>query len=110
MRRSQLFCETLRQAPADVEVPGHALLIRAGLVQSLAAGIFSLLPLGERVRRKLETIMREEMDHIGGQEMLMPVVHPAELWQETGRWYKIGPEMVRFKDRGDRDMVLAMTH
>lgn len=110
MRRSQLFCTTLRQAPADVEMASHQFLLRAAYIQPLAAGVYSLLPLGFRVAAKIETILREEMDGIGGQELTMPVVHPAELWQETGRWYEIGPEMVRFKDRGQRDMVLAMTH
>jgi len=110
MRRSHLFCETLRQNPSDTDMAGHALLLRGGFVQPLAAGIYSLLPLGERVRAKIETILCEEMDAIGGQQISMPVVHPAELWQETGRWYDIGDELVRFKDRGDRDMVLAMTH
>lgn len=110
MRRSTLFGETLRENPADTEIAGHQLLIRGAYVQSLAAGIYSFLPLGERVRRRIENIVREEMDAVGGQEVSMPVVHPAELWQETGRWYDIGPELVRFRDRSDRDMVLAMTH
>lgn len=110
MRRSQLFCTTLRQAPADVEMASHQFLVRGAYVQPLVAGVYSLLPLGYRVAAKIETILREEMDGIGGQEITMPVVHPAELWQETGRWYEIGPELVRFKDRSERDMVLAMTH
>lgn len=110
MRRSDLFCETRRQAPADIDLPGHALLVRGGYIQQLAAGLYSLLPLGFRVVRKIEAILRQEMDVVGGQEIVMPVVHPAELWQETGRWYQIGPEMVRFRDRADRDLVLAMTH
>lgn len=110
MRRTKLFAETLRQNPADADVAGHQLLLRGGFIQPLAAGIYSFLPLGERVRHKIETILRQEMDRIGGQQISMPVVHPAELWQETNRWYDIGPELVRFRDRGDRDMVLAMTH
>ncbi len=110
MRRTTLFCETLRQNPGDTEIAGHQLLLRAGYIQPLAAGIYSLLPLGQRVRMKIEQILREEMDAIDGQEIQMPVVHPAELWQETGRWYDIGPELARFQDRGERDMVLAMTH
>jgi prolyl-tRNA synthetase len=93
-----------------VDVVGHQLLLRAGYVRQLAAGIFSALPLGLRTMRKIEQIIREEMDAIGGQELAMPVVHPAELWQETGRWYAIGDELARFKDRAGRDMVLAMTH
>ena len=110
MRRSMLFCETLRQNPADAEAAGHQLLLRGGFVQPLAAGIVSLLPLGERVRRKIEAILREEMDAAGGQEIAMPVVQPGDLWRESGRWQIIGPELARFRDRGDRDMVLAMTH
>ena len=84
--------------------------MRAGYVRQLGAGIYSLLPLGFRVQQRIEQVIREEIDAIGGQEMEMPVVHPAELWKESGRYAKIGPEMVRFKDRGGRDMVLAMTH
>ncbi|MBI2877936.1 MAG: proline--tRNA ligase, partial [Candidatus Tectomicrobia bacterium] len=110
MRMSQHFGETLRAVPGDVEVVSHQLLLRAGYIRQLAAGIFSYLPLGLRAMRKIEQIIREEMDAIGGQEITMPVVHPAELWQETGRWYEIGEEMARFKDRAGRDMVLAMTH
>ena len=110
MRMSRHFGETLRAAPADVEVASHRLLLRAGYVRQLAAGIFSYLPLGLRALRKLERIIREEMDAIGGQEICMPVVQPAELWQESGRWYSIGEEMVRLRDRAGRDMVLGMTH
>ena len=110
MRRTTFFCETLRQNPADTEIAGHQLLLRGGFIQPLAAGSYSFLPLGQRVRQKVEQILREEMDAIDGQELSLPVVHPAELWQETGRWYEIGPELARFRDRGGRDMVLAMTH
>ncbi len=110
MRLSHLFFTTLRDDPADAEMPSHRLLVRAGYVRQLGAGIYSLLPLGFRVSRRVEQVIREEMDRIGCQEMEMPVVHPADLWKETGRWYQIGPEMARFKDRGGRDMVLAMTH
>ncbi len=110
MRMSQMFGRTLREAPGDVELISHRLMLRAGLIRPLGAGIFSLLPLGWRVIRKVEQIIREEMDAIGGQELLMPVVHPADIWRETGRYDQVGPEMARFKDRGDRDMVLAMTH
>lgn len=110
MRRTHLFCETLRQNPADTDVAGHQLLLRGGFVQPLAAGIYSFLPLGQRVKRKLEQILREERDAIDGQAISMPVAHPAELWQESNRWYDIGSELVRFRDRGERDMVLAMTH
>ncbi|MCA1554287.1 MAG: proline--tRNA ligase, partial [Chloroflexi bacterium] len=110
MRLSHMFARTQREAPSDAELISHQLLLRGGYVRQLASGIFSYLPLGWRVIKKLENIMREEMDAIGGQEILMPVVHPAELWQETGRWQTIGPELVRFLDRAERDMVLAMTH
>lgn len=110
MRLSQLFFASLRDDPAEAEMASHRLLVRAGYVRQLGAGIYSLLPLGYRVQRRIEEIIREEIDRIGGQEMEMPVVHPAELWKESGRYAKIGPEMVRFKDRSGRDMVLAMTH
>ncbi len=110
MRLSHFFFTTLRDDPADVEMPSHRLLVRAGYVRQLGSGIYSLLPLGFRAAKHVEQVIREEMDRIGCQEMVMPVVHPAELWKETGRWYTIGPEMARFKDRANRDMVLAMTH
>jgi prolyl-tRNA synthetase len=110
MRMSTLFFASLRDDPAEAEMASHRLLVRAGYVRQLGAGIYSLLPLGFRVQQKIEGIIREEMNAIGGQEMEMPVVHPADLWRESGRYQKIGPEMVRFKDRSDRDMVLAMTH
>ncbi len=110
MKLSYLFGETLRQAPADAEFVSHQLLVRAGYIRQLGTGIFSYLPLARRVMDKIENIMREEMNAIGGQEMTMPVVHPAEIWKETGRWYQIGSEMGRMKDSSGRDMVLAMTH
>jgi prolyl-tRNA synthetase len=110
MRLSKLFFTTLRDDPAEAEMPSHRLLLRAGYVRQLGAGIYSLLPLGFRVNQRVEQVIREEMDRIGSQEMEMPVVHPADVWRESGRYQKIGPELVRFKDRGDRDMVLAMTH
>jgi prolyl-tRNA synthetase len=110
MRLSKLFFASLRDDPADAEMASHKLLVRAGYVRQLGAGIYSLLPLGFRVSQRIEQVIREEMNAIGGQEMEMPVVHPADLWRETGRYAKIGPEMVRFKDRSGRDMVLAMTH
>ena len=110
MRLSQLFFTSLRDDPAEAEMPSHRLLLRAGYVRQLGAGIYSLLPLGFRVSKRVEQVIREEQDRIGAQEMEMPVVHPAEIWKESGRYYKIGPELARFKDRGDRDMVLAMTH
>jgi len=110
MRFSQLFGLTLREAPAEADVLSHQLLLRAGFIRQLAAGIFSYLPLAKRSLVKIENIMREEMNAIGGQEMTMPVVHPADIWKETQRWYQIGTEMGRFKDKNNRDMVLAMTH
>ncbi len=110
MRMSQLFGQTLREAPADAEIPSHRLLVRAGFIRQLAAGIFTVMPLAHRSITKIENIMRDELNAIGGQEMTMPVVHPAEIWQETERWYQIGSEMGRFKDKNNRDMVLAMTH
>jgi prolyl-tRNA synthetase len=110
MRLSQLFFTTLRDDPNDAEMPSHRLLVRAGYVRQLGTGIYSLLPLGFRVNKRVEQIVREEQDRIGAQEMEMPVVHPAEIWKESGRYYKIGPELLRFKDRTERDMVLAFTH
>ena len=110
MRLSHLFFASLRDDPAEAEMVSHKLLVRAGYVRQLGAGIYTLLPLGFRVQKRIEQVIREEIDRIGGQEMEMPVVHPAELWKESGRYAKIGPELVRFKDRGGRDMVLAMTH
>ena len=110
MRLSHHFGSTLREVPANVEAISHQLLVRAGFIRQLGQGLFSYLPLARRSLTKIENILREEMNAIGGQEMTMPVAHPAEVWQATGRWYAIGPEMARFKDRKDRDMVLAMTH
>src|ERR671912_56818 len=110
MRLSHLFFATLRDDPADAEMASHRLLVRAGYLRQLGSGIYSLLPLGFRVQQRIEQVIREELNAIGGQEMEMPVVHPADLWRETGRYDAIGPEMARFKDRGERDMVLAMTH
>jgi prolyl-tRNA synthetase len=107
---SNLFGQTLRDAPSEAEVASHQLLVRAGFIRQLAAGIFTYLPLARRTLTKIENIMRSEMNNIGGQEITMPVVHPAELWKETQRWYQIGDEMGRFQDRTGRDMVLAMTH
>jgi prolyl-tRNA synthetase len=110
MRLSHLFFTTLRDDPTEAEMPSHRLLLRAGYVRQLGAGIYSLLPLGFRATKRVEQVIREELNAIGGQEMEMPVVHPADLWRESGRYDAIGPELARFKDRGERDMVLAMTH
>ena len=109
-RVSSLFGSTLRHTPAEADLQSHALLLRAGYVRQLATGIFSLLPLGWRALRNIEQILREEMDRIGGQELSLPVVHPADLWQATGRWHQIDATLARFRDRRERDLVLAMTH
>ncbi|MEL6253070.1 MAG: proline--tRNA ligase [Bacteroidota bacterium] len=110
MKFSNLFGRTLRDDQREADVVSHNLLLRAGYVRQLASGIFSYLHFGQKSMKKIEAIIREEMDAIGGDEIVMPIVHPAEIWQQTGRWYDIDESMVRFKDRGDRDMVLAMTH
>ncbi|MGE5894677.1 MAG: proline--tRNA ligase, partial [bacterium] len=110
MRYSKLFIPTLREAPSDAEAVSHTLLLRAGYVRQLAAGLYIYLPLGWKVMHKINAIIRQEMDTIGAQEVSMPVLHPAEVWQQTGRWQEIGDEMFRLKDRGGRDMCLGMTH
>lgn len=110
MRMSHLFGQTLRDAPTEAEVDSHKLLVRAGFIRQLGAGLFSYLLLAKRSLTKIENIMRDEINAIGGQELSMPVVHPADLWKETGRWYQIGSEMGRFLDKTGHDMVLAMTH
>lgn len=110
MRYSRLFIPTLKEAPTDAEAVSHKLMVRAGFVRQLAAGLYIYLPLGIRVVEKINRIIREEMNAIGGQEVTMPVLNPAEVWQQTGRWDAIGGEMFRLKDRGGRDMCLAMTH
>ncbi len=110
MRMSRLFGRTLRETPADTEMVSHQLTLRAGLVRFLGAGLYSYLPLGWRVVRKIEAILHEEMAAIDVQEMLMPVMHPAELWQATGRWDSVGSALVRLQDRSGRDYALAMTH
>lgn len=110
MRWSRFFIPTLREDPADAEVVSHKLLLRAGLIRQLSAGIYSFLPLGQRVALKVMQILREEMNAIGGQEFFLPALHPAELWKESGRWDAIGEEMFRLKDRKGADMCLGMTH
>jgi len=110
MRFSKMFIPTLREAPADAEAVSHILMLRAGFVRQLAAGLYILLPLGWKVLKRINAILKEEMDSIGGQELSMPVLHPAEVWQQTGRWDAIGGEMFRLKDRTGRDMCLGMTH
>lgn len=110
MRFSRTFIPTLREVPAEAEAVSHKLLLRGGFIRQLASGLYIILPLGFRVLEKINGIIREEMDRIGAQELLMPVLHPAEVWQKTGRWYEIGDEMFRLKDRTGRDMCLGMTH
>jgi prolyl-tRNA synthetase len=110
MRWSKSLIPTLKEDPADAEALSHKLMIRAGLVRQLAAGVYVYLPLGQRVMDKVNAIIREEINAIGGQEIAMPVIQPAELWQASGRWEAIGDEMFRLKDRNQRDMCLGMTH
>lgn len=110
MRTSQFPLSTVKEIPADAEIASHKLMIRAGLIRKLAAGVYNWLPLGLRVLRKVERIVREEMDKTGALELLMPALQPAELWQETGRWEKYGPELARLKDRHERDFCLGPTH
>ena len=110
MRTSQFFISTLKEAPSDAEIVSHKLMLRAGLVKRLAGGIYTWMPIGLRILRKVENIVRQEMDRAGGIELLMPAVQPAELWQESGRWEKYGPELLRLKDRHQRDFVIGPTH
>ena len=110
MRTSRYFLATLKEAPSDAELVSHKLMIRAGLIRRLAGGIYTWLPLGLRVLRKVEAIVREEMNRAGAIELFMPAVQPAELWQESGRWQKYGPELLRLKDRHDRDFCVGPTH
>ena len=110
MRTSQFPLNTVKEIPADAVIVSHQLMLRAGLIRKLAAGLYTWLPLGLRVLRKVENIVREEMDRAGALEVLMPALQPAELWQETGRWEKYGPELARLKDRHDRDFCLGPTH
>lgn len=110
MRMSKLFFQTLREVPSDAEIVSHQLMLRAGMIRQIAAGIFDYLPLGQIVKHKIEAIIREEMNAIGGQEVTLPMVHPAELWQQSKRWYEIGDDMARLQDRNGRAMCLGMTH
>lgn len=105
-----MFIPTLREVPADAEAISHVLMLRAGYVRQLASGLYMYLPLGLRVINKINNVLKEEMNAIGGQEISLPVLHPAEIWQQTGRWDAIGDEMFRLKDRTGRDMCLGMTH
>lgn len=110
MRASLYLISTLKETPSDAEVISHQLMLRAGLIRKLAAGLYSWMPMGLRVLRKVETIVREEMDRSGAQEVLMPAVQPAELWQESTRWEKYGPELLRVKDRHQREFCIGPTH
>jgi prolyl-tRNA synthetase len=110
LKRSEFFLPTLKEVPAEAEVVSHRLMLRAGLIRKVAAGIYTFLPLGFKVLKKIENIVREEMDKAGAQELLMPALQPAELWQESGRWFAYGAEMWRLKDRNERDFCLGPTH
>jgi prolyl-tRNA synthetase len=110
MKLSQLLVPTLKEDPSDAEVVSHRLLLRAGMIRQVARGIYDFLPLGLRAVRRVEAIVRDEMNRAGAQEILMPVVCPAELWQESGRWQRYGPELLRFKDRHERDFCFGPTH
>lgn len=110
MRTTQYLLSTLKETPADAEVISHQLMLRAGMIRKLASGLYTWLPTGYRVLKKVENIVREEMNNAGALEVLMPVVQPADIWQESGRWEQYGPELLRLKDRGDREFVLGPTH
>ncbi|KVG31792.1 proline--tRNA ligase [Burkholderia diffusa] len=110
MKASRFFIGTLKEAPADAEIVSHKLMVRAGMIRRVAGGIYNYLPIGLRSIRKVEAIVREEMNRAGAIELLMPAVQPAELWQESGRWEQYGPELLRFKDRKDNDFVIGPTH
>src|SRR5512137_842502 len=110
MRVSQFFISTLKEAPSEAELPSHRLMLRAGYIKRLASGLYTWMPLGLRALRKVEAVVREEMDRSGGVELLMPAVQPAELWQETGRWEVFGPQMLKIKDRHDKQFCFGPTH
>ncbi|SFN58230.1 prolyl-tRNA synthetase [Formivibrio citricus] len=110
MRTSQLYLSTLKEAPAEAELISHKLMLRAGIIKRLGSGLYTWMPLGLRILRKVENIVREEMNRSGAQELLMPAVQPAELWQETGRWEVFGPQMLKIKDRHERDFCFGPTH
>ena len=110
MRVSQLLLPTLREVPAEAEIISHQLLLRAGFIRKAAAGVYTLLPLGFKVIKKIEAIVREEMNREGAQEIIMPIIQPSELWQESGRWDVYGPELFRLKDRHGRIFCLGPTH
>ena len=110
MRTSRFFLATLKEIPADAEIISHQLMLRAGLIRQVASGIYNWLPLGLRVLGKVESVVREEMNRAGAQEVLLPAVQPAELWRESGRWDDYGPELLRFTDRHQRDFCFGPTH
>ena len=110
MKLSNMYFKTLREVPAEAVIPSHIWLLRAGMIKKLVSGVYGYMPFGYRSIRKIEQIVREEMDNIGGQEILMSAVQPAELWQESGRWFDYGPELWRLKDRNQRDFCLGPTH
>ena len=110
MRTSQFYLSTLKEAPNEAELPSHKLMLRAGLIKRLGSGLYTWMPLGLRILRKVEAVVREEMNKAGALELLMPAVQPAELWKETGRWEVFGPQMLKIKDRHDRDFCFGPTH
>src|SRR6056300_407154 len=110
MRASQFLIATVKETPADAEVISHQLMLRAGLIRKLASGLYTWLPMGLKTLRKVEKIIREELNASGAQELLMPAIQPAELWQESGRWEQYGPELLRLKDRHQRDFCVGPTH
>ena len=110
MRTSQFFISTLKEAPSEAELISHKLMLRAGLIRKLGSGLYTWMPLGLRVLRKVESIVREEMNRAGAVELLMPAIQPAELWRESGRWEQFGPQMLKIKDRHERDFCFGPTH
>src|ERR1700690_3174285 len=110
MRLSQYPINTLKEVPSDAEIVSHQLMLRTGMIRRLSAGLYTWLPVGLRTLRKVEQIVREEMNRAGAFELCMPTVQPAELWQESGRWSEFGPELLRFKDRHDRDFAYGPRH
>src|SRR5690606_5086512 len=110
MKLSKSFWQTYKETPADAEIASHKLMIRAGLIHKSGSGLYNYLPMGYRAIKKVENIVREELDKIGSQELLMSVVTPGELWQETGRWDKMGDLMLKFKDKADRDLCISPTN
>src|SRR5690606_24546591 len=110
MRFSELLAPTLREVPAEADIASHRLMLRAGLMRKAASGVYTFLPLGYRVLKKIMAIVREEMDAAGAQELMLPIIQPAELWHESGRWFDYGQEMFRLQDRHGREFCLGPTH